>query len=272
MFYLYLIILIFLILFILYKVYIKIKFGFWAYQPVFHNFNFTYWIKERGIINSDLPTCNKYCNFLNVITTEFEERSEDTLKEIFDKIKEHPTEYPPSLSNLLSYFVGNNSKTYISTYHQPNISGVLTSRPLNITLKNMKTFTVYFIDHLCIQNESNTSRDIESELFQTHEYNIRNKNKKIKISLFKRKTKIPGLVELTTCTTYILPISNITKYTNLHPSMKLIEINKLNLNLLTTFIFNKKNNFDCFALPDITNFISLITNDTYKIYSIIENN
>jgi len=207
-----------------------------------------------------------------VITTEFEERSEDTLKEIFDKIKEHPTEYPPSLSNLLSYFVGNNSKTYISTYHQPNISGVLTSRPLNITLKNMKTFTVYFIDHLCIQNESNTSRDIESELFQTHEYNIRNKNKKIKISLFKRKTKIPGLVELTTCTTYILPISNITKYTNLHPSMKLIEINKLNLNLLTTFIFNKKNNFDCFALPDITNFISFITNDTYKIYSIIENN
>jgi hypothetical protein len=268
MLYLYLIILIFLILFILYKVYIKVKFGFWAYQPVFHNFNFTYWIKE-GIINSDVPVWNKYCNFLNVLTTVFEERSEDILKEISDKM-EKSNSFPP-LSKFLSYFIGNNNKTYISTYHQSSIMGVLTSRPLNITFKNMKSFIIYYMDHLCIQSDSKNMHDIESELFQTHEYNT-HKNTKIKVSLFKRKKKIPGLVELTTCNTYSIPVINISKLTLLHPSMKLIEINKLNLNLLTTFIFNQKQVFDCFALPDLTNLISLITNDTYKIYAIIENN
>jgi hypothetical protein len=265
-------------LFILYKVYIKIKFGFWAYQPVFHNFNFTYWIKE-GIINSDLPVCNKYCNLLNVITTEFEERSEDTFKEISDIMgKENGNEFP-ILSKFLSYFIGNNNKTYISTYHESNpsnvftITSVLTSRPINITFKNKKAFTIYFMDHL-FQSDSSThihTHNIE-ELFQTHDYNTRMKNQKIKISLFKRKKKIPGLIELTTCNTYSIPISNIPKLTLLHPSMKLIEINKLNLNLLTTFIFYQKQVFDCFALPDLTNLISLITNDTYKIYAIIENN
>ena len=63
MYYLYLIILLIFILLILFKFYIKIKYGFWAYQPVFHRYNLLYWICKPGIINKELPETNKYCNW-----------------------------------------------------------------------------------------------------------------------------------------------------------------------------------------------------------------
>ena len=53
--------------------------------------------------------------------------------------------------------------------------------------------------------------------------------------------------------------------------MKLLEINKLNVQLLINFIISQKNTFSCIILPDITNIMNLINNNTYKIYSIIQN-
>ena len=54
---------IFFILLILCKVFIKIKYKFWAYQPVFHYYDLWYWIYQKGIINNHLPEANKFCNF-----------------------------------------------------------------------------------------------------------------------------------------------------------------------------------------------------------------
>ena len=65
---LYFILSIFVIL-ILFKLYVKIKFGFWAYQPVFHRYNLLYWIYPCGIINKELPETNKFCNFYNITTS-----------------------------------------------------------------------------------------------------------------------------------------------------------------------------------------------------------
>jgi hypothetical protein len=35
--------------------YIRVKFGFWALQPVFHVYNLSYMIWPPGIINHELP-------------------------------------------------------------------------------------------------------------------------------------------------------------------------------------------------------------------------
>ena len=40
--------------------YIRVKFGFWALQPVFHVYNLSYMIWPPGIINHNLPEKNKY--------------------------------------------------------------------------------------------------------------------------------------------------------------------------------------------------------------------
>ena len=118
----------------------------------------------------------------------------------------------------------------------------MTSKPINITLKNMKTFIAYYVDYLCVHNEYR-KMNIAPEIIQTHEYIQRHNDKKIKVSLFKREGELTGIVALTTYLTYQFSISSISKYTLLHASMKLIEINKLNLNLLISFIYNQRNKF-----------------------------
>ena len=58
--------------FIIY-IYIRVKFGFWAIQPVFHIYDLGYMIKSPGIINHNLPGKNKYTNFKNIETILYNE-------------------------------------------------------------------------------------------------------------------------------------------------------------------------------------------------------
>ena len=52
--------------------YIRVKYGFWAIQPVFHVYNFGYMIFPPGIIHHHLPETNKYTNFRDIDTIVFD--------------------------------------------------------------------------------------------------------------------------------------------------------------------------------------------------------
>ena len=52
-------------------IYIRLKFGFWYFQPVFHIYDVGYMLKTPGIINEYLPEKNKYTNFKNIDTIVF---------------------------------------------------------------------------------------------------------------------------------------------------------------------------------------------------------
>ena len=41
-------------------IFIKVKFRFWASQPVFHIYNLYYWLFPPGIIQHDKPPLTKY--------------------------------------------------------------------------------------------------------------------------------------------------------------------------------------------------------------------
>jgi hypothetical protein len=62
-------------LFLIY-IYIKLKYGFWFDQPVFHVYDLIYIFNPPGIINHSLPEKNKYTNFKNIETIIFPELSE----------------------------------------------------------------------------------------------------------------------------------------------------------------------------------------------------
>ena len=284
---LYLLLIIFIIL-ILCKVYIKIKYKFWAYQPVFHHYDLWYWISQKGIINKELPDTNKFCNFINVTTKEYSDLDQNTLKEIVGFIKTYyyrnkHANYLPTLASFSSYFIGNNSRTFISTYNKPiyivnkdlstipdnKLLGVITGRPINITLKNVEPFRAHYIDYLCVHTDYRKN-GIAPELIQSHEYIQRHKNKKIAVSLFKREGVLTGIVALTIYKTYQFYIKQISREILPHGSMQLIEISKLNIRLLISFICERKDKFDCFILPDYGNLVDLITSNTYYIYAIIE--
>ena len=277
------------ILLILFKLYIKFKFKFWAYQPVFHYYNLFYWIYPIGIINKDLPRPNKYCNFFNIVTNHFEERKEHEISEIVSFLQNHyyrekDVHYNPSLLSFSSYFIGNNSKTFISTYYQSKsllnnkdltvsehreIIGTGTTRPINITIQKTNTFSAYYVDNLCVHRQFR-KKNIAPQIIQSHEYIQRHKNKKISVSLFKREGELIGIVPLAVYKTMQFLIQPIIKYELPHASMQLIEISKLNISILIDFISIHKNKFNCFILPDFTNLLNLINTNTIKIFGIIQ--
>jgi hypothetical protein len=61
------IILIVVLIFILVIAYIKMRFRFWTLQPVFHVYDFHYYLFPPGIINPDLPEKTISCHILKDI-------------------------------------------------------------------------------------------------------------------------------------------------------------------------------------------------------------
>jgi hypothetical protein len=82
----YIFIILFIILFLCYS-YIKIKYGFWVMQPVFHIYDIFYMIWPPGIINHNLPEKNKYTNFKNIETIAYDKLSDLQLNKVVNFIK-----------------------------------------------------------------------------------------------------------------------------------------------------------------------------------------
>jgi len=64
---------VFLLIFFITLLYLKSKYGFWVSQPVFHHYDFSYYLYPPGIIRTDLPEKNKYTNFKDITTTVYNE-------------------------------------------------------------------------------------------------------------------------------------------------------------------------------------------------------
>jgi len=266
--------------------FVRIKYKFWAIQPVFHYYNLLYWIYPKGIIREELPITNKYCNFININVSKYDERKEEEIKQIVEFVRENyyrgnDINYLPTFESFQSYFIGNNIQPIISTYYtlptcisERQLIGTMTTRPLNITLKNKKTFVCNYVDYLCV-HLNHRKKNIAPEIIQTHEYIMRQTYKEHHVSLFKREGELMGIVPLTKYKTYMFnksdmsKLCNFNKTNNLHASMKIIKINKLNMDLLINFILYQKSKFDCFVLPCIGNIRNLILNNTYTVYGII---
>lgn len=283
--------LIFIVIFLLLlKLFIKIKFKFWADQPVFHYYDIFYWITTNRIINKDLPKANKYCNFKNIICKDYFEYNEIELKNICELLQTNycrtkNIDYIPSEESFKSNFIGHNNSCFIGVYNEnqyqlkdnkflkdEKIIGMITGRPVFITLKK-ELLNVYYVDYLCV-DKNFRNKNIAPQLIQTYEYIQRNKVEDFKISLFKREGTLTGIVPLTVYKSYKYNINYINSKEKrvdfLNQSSKLIEISELNYNLMREIINNKK--FSCKILTTETNLLNLIKNKIYKIYGLISNN
>ena len=59
----------------------KIKFHFWSVQPVFHIYDLQHWFNPYKVIETDLPSVNKYVNIIDIRTYSINEIGElDTTK------------------------------------------------------------------------------------------------------------------------------------------------------------------------------------------------
>ena len=281
-----------LILFLIIYFFIKIKYGFWAIQPVFHIYDIGYMINPPGIINKYLPNKNKYTNFKNIETINFSNITDLQIQRLVNLItlnylKNNDNVFIPKRENIVSYLISHNDKVFISFYNEKynlidnkskniiidkKIIGTMTSRPINININNINVnFKGYYVDYLCV-DKLYRKKGIAPQLIETHHYNQRILNKNIVVSLFKREDELTGIVPLCVYTTYGFSVTTWRKPNNLTSKYKLLEINKQNFHYLFIFLKENNNKFDIVINSEVTNIIQLIKSNNIFIYTIIEDN
>lgn len=297
--FIYFFILIFLII-ILFFAYIRIRFPFWALQPVFHIYDIGYLVFPPGIIRQELPEKNKFTNFKNIETFLYSGLLSYKKTKFVHFIRNHYLNikgqeeniFSPKSQNIIPYFQSHNDKCFFSFYriqelvtelktgsieeHEKMI-GVMTSRPIHISiLKDFKLnhMDVYYVDYLCV-HKNHRKQNIAPQLIQTHEYNQRHRNKKIVVSLFKREGVLTGIVPLCVYKTYGFSVKKWTKPPDLPAFYTLLEINEQNFSHLHDFMKQKMNknsntfHFDIMIFPEVSNIIELMKTKNLFIYTIL---
>jgi len=278
-----------LIIFLIY-IYIRVKYGFWVLQPVFHVYDLGYMLNPPGIIQHSLPEKNKYTNFKDIDTIVFSELTSIQQTRFTNLIKVNYLQnkdniFSPKSENIIPYFIGHNDKSFISFFYKDehmidlkkgtmitdrHIIGALTSRPLNvlITNKHNSKFRVYYVDYLCV-DKLYRKKGIAPQLIQTHHYNQRYLNKNIVVSLFKREDELTGIVPLCVYSTYGFSVDKWTKPPDLSGEYKLLEINGTNFRFLYDFIRANYSKFDIIINADIANILELIKTKNIFVYAIL---
>mgnify|MGYP000176613599 CR=1 FL=1 len=96
-----------------------------------------------------------------------------------------------------------------SFINDKELIGIMTTRPVNITVKNSNTFIAYYVDNLCVHPDYR-KHGIAQQMIQTHYYNLRKNNKKIQVCLFKREGELNAIVPLVAYKTTGYNIKNVS--------------------------------------------------------------
>jgi hypothetical protein len=273
--------------------YVRIKFQFWALQPVFHIYDVGYYIFPPGIINGGLPEKNKYCNFKHVQTLSFARLDEFKITQFVRFIQSHylqnqENKFSPTANTVKPYFVGHNHPCFFSFYEEDlllqdaktgstisdkSIIGAITSRPLTIFISDPKqaesSFDAYYVDYMCV-HKHHRKIGIAPQIIQTHEYNQRVLNGKIKVSLFKREGTLTGIVPTCLYTTYGFEMVNWKNPPALPGGISLVEVTRTNLYLMMDFVSTvAKKNFDLIVLPSVGNLTELLSTQNILCYMLV---
>ena len=285
MFYLYILAAIITIIILFYAI-IKIRFRFWSKQPVFHFYNLWYWMFPPGIIVHDKPEENKYTNLKDIKFINYASLNSVDQERFIKFIQDHylnttEVQYKPEKGNIVPYFE-NTKNSFFSMYFKKtydtdnesniitktNLIGVMTSRLLNVSIDNNE-FTTYYVDYLCVHKD-NRKQGVAQQIIQTHDYYQRN-NTVVPTSFFKREGQLNAIVPLVVYRTYGFNMEYWNKSIDLHPQIKILRINKSNINLLSTFIKQHKNMFSVYVCPDINILIDLIESGNILIFCLMQN-
>jgi hypothetical protein len=289
-YYPYIILSIILLLFLIY-IYIRLKYGFWFYQPVFHIYDFRYYLFPPGIINHSLPKKNKYTNFKQIDTLGFEKVSELKMTQFINFIQLHylqnkQNRFIPLKENIVPYFSYLNAPVFFSFYYEDTllqdsksvvpiadkkIISVMTSRPINIAINNGNSdarFTAYYVDYLCV-DKAYRKKGIAPEMIQTHHYNQSHLNKDISVSLFKREGELTGIVPLCVFSTYGFSMKSWSKPPAMPVSYHIVECVAKNSHLFFDFLREKMGSFDIVLMVEYGNLLELLKTGNIFIYFIL---
>jgi hypothetical protein len=290
---------------ILFFIFIRIKYRFWAVQPVYHFYDIYYMFFNVGIIRHELPEKNRYTNFTDIETIPVTKLLEDDplmkvkLTDFMDLIqlnylRNQDNTFFPEKDNIIPYFEGHNVPSFFSFFWQPDVLmdvktgttidkkmlvGAITSRPLVVTIwktnnPEIVKFETYYVDYLCVK-KGFRKKNIAPQLIQTHEYNQCHKNQNICVSLFKREGELTGIVPLTAYKTFVFDMKNWREPPKpLHAKTTLLVGDSQNMYYLYNFINEltsdkKYSKYDITIIPEMTNMVSLVKSKNMYIYMLL---
>lgn len=266
---------------ILMFVYIRLKFKFWAIQPVFHIYDIKHWLLTDRVINLELPKANKYVKLLDICTNETNMLSQSEKNEISTFICDNfiyssIANYYPKEDDIFLYFNTIIGKSYISifldnmTYAKKNIIGIIMSRPLFITFSGKSSMIVNYIDNLNVRIDRR-KEGIASKLIQTHEYQIRHLNPNVNVCIFKREGDMTAIVPLTIYKTKDYNIVDICRK-KIKIIEKVIKIDKNNFIYFKSIIKTSIHKFKCTLNMELTTLYQLVIKSKIIIYIILSGN
>jgi hypothetical protein len=283
------------IIFIIIIVYttIRLQYGFWFYQPVFHAYDFHYYLFYNGIIRHHLPQENKFVNQRDIQVLEYNAVEDYQVQQFVHFINTHfhkrgKNQYIPKKENIVPYFKEHSHPCFFSFYMDDGVLqdvktndiitdkkciGVLTTRPLHVRLFTDKTrdeFDVYYADYLCVHMDYR-KKGTAPQLIQTHEYVQRRHNKQIVVSLFKREGELTGIVPLCVYKVYCFSIGNWRKPSGLSVDLELIEATTQNYSYLHDFMKSVTvEKFQAIITPTIANVFELMKSGNLFIYYLLD--
>jgi hypothetical protein len=293
-------------LIILFFIFIRIKYRFWAVQPVYHFYDIYYWFVNVGIIRHELPEKNRYTNFTDIETITTSKLLEDNplmkvkITDFMDLIqlnylRNQDNTFLPEKDNIMPYFEGHNVPSFFSFFWQPDVLmdvktgttigtkmlvGAITSRPLIVSIyktnnPELVKFEVLYVDYLCVK-KGFRKKNIAPQMIQTHEYNQCHMNKNICVSLFKREGELTGIVPLTAYKTFVFDMKNWREPPKqLHSKTTLLVGDSQNMYYLYNFIneisskTNNNNKWDITIIPEMTNLVSLVKSKNMYVYMLL---
>ena len=270
--------------------YIKLRFKFWSIQPVFHVYDFRYYFFPPGIIDSSLPEKNRYCNFTNIETLEYNAVSDNKMGEIVHFIQLHylrdgENHFSPKKENVVPYFVGHRGPSFFTFYYEDEILmeagetinrkrliSFMSGRPLHVSIHNGykgAAFDAYYVDYLCVDGTFR-KKGIAPQMIQTHEYNQRRGNKNIFVSLFKREDDLTGIVPLCVYKTCGFSMEKWNTPTDLVGEYSVVECGPNNMHFLVDFLRETQGQFDIYIMPEISGIMELVKTGNIFIYLLVD--
>jgi hypothetical protein len=272
---------------------IRIQYGFWFYQPVFHAYDVAYYF-YKGIIREELPTENKFVNKRDIKVVDYNTVEDHQLQQFVHFINAHfhkrdKNQYIPKKENIVPYFSQHRHPCFFSFYMEDEVLqdvkhneivpnkkciGVMTTRPLTVTLFTKTTedvFDVYYADYMCVHMDYR-KKGTAPQIIQTHEYVQRHQNKEIVVSLFKREGQLTGIVPLCVYKVFCFPIGRWRPPVSLPNHVEWIEGNLQTYYYLNDFMktVTRKRKFDVMIAPNIVNQLELIKSNNLFVSFLLD--
>jgi len=267
---------------VLFAIYIRVKFKFWAVQPVFHLYDLNHWIFPNRIIQNELPRANAYVDMLHIHTYNLSETPECILQSATQLIQTHylrtnSMEYIPSKEDIfqcpynsfLSVYTNNLlslKRCTNDTPVVPTLLGVITARPLYVTFPTT-VLKVHYIDHLTVDTK-HRKEGIAPKLIQTHHYHIRERVPDTKICLFKREGDMTAIVPLLRFNISGYDLKDIVGLSTSFTSLQLNRIDKHTFNDFKTFCKTSSKRFQCCIHMDSLNVFDLMLKGKIILYGV----